>query len=225
MHTTEDSSGIGRWTDEEHERFLEAYKLHGRNWKLIQKYIGTRSAAQARSHAQKYFAKIERAKNLKSPRTQASTPLDSPVFTIATKQHNKPITPKKSEKSSSKRKLFYTVNQTIESAKNDTNNVADSNVKCKGKEENVVKEEENKEQWFSTGSAYFPELQSMNIGQFGSEHLVHTPWESELEGYQQYSDSFLYLEPRGVLFDREEDINSNDYDYPWRSQSLASIFE
>jgi len=49
---------IGRWTKAEHKRFLEALELYGKDWKKVQKYVGTRSTTQARSHAQKYFAKL-----------------------------------------------------------------------------------------------------------------------------------------------------------------------
>eukprot|EP00826_Nyctotherus_ovalis_P058170 TRINITY_DN797_c0_g1_i22.p1 TRINITY_DN797_c0_g1~~TRINITY_DN797_c0_g1_i22.p1 ORF type:complete len:247 (+),score=46.20 TRINITY_DN797_c0_g1_i22:73-813(+) len=54
-----DTEVVGRWTKAEHQKFLEAFKLHGRNWKLVCKHVGTRSATQARSHAQKFFAKMQ----------------------------------------------------------------------------------------------------------------------------------------------------------------------
>jgi SHAQKYF class myb-like DNA-binding protein len=41
----------GRWTDEEHTKFLEALAIHGKNWNKVHKYVGTRSSAQTRSHA------------------------------------------------------------------------------------------------------------------------------------------------------------------------------
>lgn len=52
----------GRWTKQEHQKFLEAIKIYGKNWRLVQHYVGTRNATQARSHAQKYFAKLQKTK-------------------------------------------------------------------------------------------------------------------------------------------------------------------
>ncbi|KAK7290261.1 hypothetical protein RIF29_04555 [Crotalaria pallida] len=49
-----------RWTDEEHKKFLEALKLYGRAWRRIEEYVGTKTAVQIRSHAQKFFSKVLR---------------------------------------------------------------------------------------------------------------------------------------------------------------------
>lgn len=53
----------GRWSFEEHIKFIEALVDYGKNWKDVQKYVGTRSAAQARSHAQKFLLKLKMIKN------------------------------------------------------------------------------------------------------------------------------------------------------------------
>lgn len=50
----------GRWTQEEHQAFLEGLHDCGREWKKVAVRIPTRTSAQIRSHAQKYFAKIQR---------------------------------------------------------------------------------------------------------------------------------------------------------------------
>jgi len=56
--STEQSTG--RWTTKEHEAFIVGLKLYGREWKKVARSIPTRTSAQIRSHAQKYFSKIAR---------------------------------------------------------------------------------------------------------------------------------------------------------------------
>ncbi len=50
----------GRWSEEEHKKFLEGILEFGNEWKKVQKVIKTRSSTQARSHAQKFFLKIKK---------------------------------------------------------------------------------------------------------------------------------------------------------------------
>ena len=52
------SPSTGRWTASEHSAFLTGLTLYGRDWKLVSTLIPTRTSAQIRSHAQKYFAKV-----------------------------------------------------------------------------------------------------------------------------------------------------------------------
>ena len=51
---------VGRWTEEEHKIFLQGLAMHGKQWKTIATMIGTRTVVQVRTHAQKYFQKMER---------------------------------------------------------------------------------------------------------------------------------------------------------------------
>ncbi|KAJ3693994.1 hypothetical protein LUZ60_009474 [Juncus effusus] len=48
------------WSDQEHARFVQAIHLFHRDWKKIGAYVGTKTVLQIRSHAQKYFQKIEK---------------------------------------------------------------------------------------------------------------------------------------------------------------------
>lgn len=48
----------GRWSKEEHHRFIEGLTKFGKNWKKVEEHIGTRTGAQIRSHAQKFFIRL-----------------------------------------------------------------------------------------------------------------------------------------------------------------------
>ncbi|KAJ6684095.1 hypothetical protein OIU85_007753 [Salix viminalis] len=49
------------WTDPEHDKFLEALQLFDRDWKKIEAFIGSKTVIQIRSHAQKYFLKVQKS--------------------------------------------------------------------------------------------------------------------------------------------------------------------
>ena len=59
-YTSEPNGNHGRWTAEEHQMFLEAINQFGREWDKVQAVVKTRSLAQVRSHAQKYFLKLSK---------------------------------------------------------------------------------------------------------------------------------------------------------------------
>ena len=62
----------GRWRAEEHELFLQGIKLFGRDWKKIESLVGTRSSPQIRSHAQKYFNKVNKGKDARENSSESS---------------------------------------------------------------------------------------------------------------------------------------------------------
>jgi SHAQKYF class myb-like DNA-binding protein len=62
--TTSENNGVvynqGRWTCYEHFKFLEALKVYGKEWQKVQQHVSTRTSTQARSHAQKFFVKLDK---------------------------------------------------------------------------------------------------------------------------------------------------------------------
>lgn len=55
-----DSYKSGRWSHEEHQKFVEAIFIYGNDWKIVQKHICTRTSTQARSHAQKFLIRLKK---------------------------------------------------------------------------------------------------------------------------------------------------------------------
>ncbi|EKX35122.1 hypothetical protein GUITHDRAFT_44946, partial [Guillardia theta CCMP2712] len=52
-----------QWTKEEHDRFLQALKKYlpsGALAKKVSEFVGTRTPLQVRSHAQKYFLRLNK---------------------------------------------------------------------------------------------------------------------------------------------------------------------
>lgn len=85
-----------RWTEEEHRKFLEALQLYGRAWRRIEEHIGTKTAVQIRSHAQKFFSKVVRESasngtgNVKSIEIPPPRPKRKPVHPYPRKMGNTP---------------------------------------------------------------------------------------------------------------------------------------
>jgi len=62
------------WTPEEHQRFLEALSKYGhKDVKAISMHVSTRNATQVRTHAQKYFLRLERERRKKLDDSTGST--------------------------------------------------------------------------------------------------------------------------------------------------------
>ena len=59
-NSTNNQFHAGRWTEEEHQKFIDGILEYGNEWKKVQQIIKTRSSTQARSHAQKFFLRVKK---------------------------------------------------------------------------------------------------------------------------------------------------------------------
>jgi len=53
-------ANVGRWTKQEHATFVAALQEYGKSWKKIAEQVKTRTVIQTRTHAQKYYQKLEK---------------------------------------------------------------------------------------------------------------------------------------------------------------------
>ena len=209
----EEEGPIGRWTREEHQRFLEGYRLYGKNWRLVQKYVGVRSISQIRSHAQKYFAKLERIRNSTSPKTQARTPISSPYYKphIGLGLEYKPMNYAKNSEDIAKYVIL---------------DLSDAN-----SEENMNKQESSEvtENCHSELPAY-PQIPFIIDTRYDCEYYMCTPWERELniENFQKRLKHFNQINGSKLLHpEKEEEVpsNVNFAEINGRFRTLSSIFE
>ena len=93
----------GKWTEEEHEKFIEGILIYGNEWKKVQEIIKTRSSAQARSHAQKFFLKIKksienRTENLNLKINEMHQKIDDIITEIIPKKYAKNLNKSQKDK-------------------------------------------------------------------------------------------------------------------------------
>ena len=84
---------MGRWTDEEHQLFLDGLKIYGKDWEAIQNHIGTRDTVNIRSHAQKFTTKLK-----KSIENNDGDPDSKFYYSVLKEKMSKPIKRKRKNK-------------------------------------------------------------------------------------------------------------------------------
>jgi len=64
----------GRWTKDEHDKFLKGMTMWPKEWKRITSLIGTRTVLQVRTHAQKFFQSTKMTGSVSTSHTTQGTP-------------------------------------------------------------------------------------------------------------------------------------------------------
>jgi SHAQKYF class myb-like DNA-binding protein len=84
----------GRWTREEHSAFLSALKAYGKEWKKVAAKVKTRTVVQTRTHAQKYFQKLQKAGLGNDPERLASVEMGVDAKKASAQRRKKAAAPK-----------------------------------------------------------------------------------------------------------------------------------
>ena len=74
---------IGRWTTEEHEKFLEAVQLFDKDWRKIADFVGTRNNIQCRTHAQKHYKRLSGSLRLKKGKSSSGSYMSDECSSVA----------------------------------------------------------------------------------------------------------------------------------------------
>jgi len=53
-----DENKVGKWTSEEHSKFLEALRMFGKDWTKIAAYMKSRTVKNIISHGQKFLVRL-----------------------------------------------------------------------------------------------------------------------------------------------------------------------
>lgn len=175
---------IGKWTEEEHQRFLKAIEVYGNQWKKVRDCVGTRSCAQIRSHCQKYF---RRKRNMMLQELRRTNSHKGMRFLVVKEYYNYTGPNNKSAELSN----ALDINSVEEDVKEET--VKELEVILPSTE-NLIKIEEPQE-----------EAEYSLIGLDGIENSINE------EGH---SNGFNYLEPEflldGSLYEHDNELTLNN---------------
>lgn len=103
------SNNSGRWTNVEHARFLKGLGVYGEkyvtnakfNWREMAQFVRTRDPVQVRTHAQKYFIKLNKQKEKKRKRGEfvesSNSSLESKISDLLLRINPRPLKKEKRE--------------------------------------------------------------------------------------------------------------------------------
>ena len=106
----------GKWTEEEHEKFIEGILNYGNEWKKVQQIIKTRSSTQARSHAQKFFLRIKKLMKYNNKK-EKDEKIENILSKILPKKYANKLTQDQKEK------LLSAISSNIKYEDEDDNNI------------------------------------------------------------------------------------------------------
>ena len=180
----------GKWTEEEHKKFIEALYIYNCSWCDIRQYILTRSPDQIKSHAQKFY---KRLKDFKDDSLGLDFTLDSiqnlkDIINIVKKKELESL-------SDTKDKLLYKLSEKINFGK-----------KCGKKKKKFLLSKNHFENTsnnikniFNESKVHFDENIEENINNFGNDYFWKNKDKSDLSldtfsfGIENRINDYIYF--------------------------------
>lgn len=191
-----------KWTKEEHKKFVKAINLYGNSWRRISKLIETRSCAQIRSHAQKYYIDL-RANALKNAINEGRRGKD--LFVVYHSYRNRTLVTgnvHQIECESSTKKIKSEIKMKIklekclnEDAKHDLVNNIDLNPNEKNNPNDYL------------NSFYVNLRDQNNFSEICSENMEDSKWDDSLSIKKEIEIHDILNKP---LFNYQEDLNLHE---------------
>ena len=195
-NNSNENHSTGRWNRDEHQRFIDGMIKYGNNWRQVQKYIGTRTSTQIRSHAQKFFDKLKRSKIFKKGEYDLSTNSLKLLYEIMSKLSEK-------QKAQATKKLYslpYEINS---------------------RSDNINKNKSEDEFNFSNDDEYFQNNNNKNEEKNEKTELINNKDDYYLEK-DENNNNKLYNNDY-IIYD-ENNYNYEYYNFGIRSRKGSDIF-
>jgi len=204
----------GRWSTEEHQKFIEAIFLYGNEWKKVQQHIKTRSSTQARSHAQKFFIRLRKNFLSDEEDIEKTNLILARSANLSRNDSNGTVSAKRNEKILNWIKENLNSDVILKLLQNSGNDLGEDNFNFINKDEKVFNDAIS----YSSGCRYLgysPKLSdpgnfvipNFNFpSNFNSENSNSTNFKNNLNAFNNKNDTYRHISKEDFITEGKEKL-------------------